>query len=195
MSCKVRHLPPAQVACSNRLQGKIDEGRQPPSRANRRGTMCKEGARTKGIWSNRALSGASECRPQCGSPRVRCPHRNSRRSMSTGFLIFSTSTRRSRNSSKAGGLTPSSCSGRPISPGLRRGEIARVPVPATPRRPCSLRLMHSVVVTTNAESAQLFDRELQGLGFQLKERPWHEPRSTLIEDLCPRTIGRERHGI
>jgi hypothetical protein len=41
-----------------------------------------------------------------------------------------------------------------------------------------------VVVTTNAESAQLFDRELQGLGFQLKERPWHEPRSALIEDLC-----------
>jgi Xaa-Pro dipeptidase len=40
-----------------------------------------------------------------------------------------------------------------------------------------------VVVTTNAESAQLFDRELQGLGFQLKERPWHEPRSALIEDL------------
>lgn len=33
-----------------------------------------------------------------------------------------------------------------------------------------------VVVTSNAESAQLFDRELQGLGFQLKERPWHEPR-------------------
>jgi hypothetical protein len=41
-----------------------------------------------------------------------------------------------------------------------------------------------VVVTTNSESAQLFDRELQGLGFQLKERPWHEPRSALIEDLC-----------
>src|SRR5580698_5237849 len=41
-----------------------------------------------------------------------------------------------------------------------------------------------VVVTTNAESAQLFDRELQGLGFQLKERPWHEPRTTLMDDLC-----------
>jgi len=41
-----------------------------------------------------------------------------------------------------------------------------------------------VVVTTNADSAQLFDRELQGLGFQLKERPWHEPRNTLIDDLC-----------
>ena len=47
-----------------------------------------------------------------------------------------------------------------------------------------------VVVTTNADSAQLFDRELQGLGFQLKERPWHEPRQTLIEDLCrARTMG------
>lgn len=41
-----------------------------------------------------------------------------------------------------------------------------------------------VVVTTNAESAQLFDRELQGLAFQLKERPWHEPRQALIDDLC-----------
>jgi Xaa-Pro dipeptidase len=41
-----------------------------------------------------------------------------------------------------------------------------------------------VVVTSNAESAQLFDRELQGLGFQLKERPWHEPRATLMDDLC-----------
>ncbi len=41
-----------------------------------------------------------------------------------------------------------------------------------------------VVVATNAESAQLFDKELQGLGFQLKERPWHEPRTALIEDLC-----------
>ena len=41
-----------------------------------------------------------------------------------------------------------------------------------------------VVVTTNADSAQLFDRELQGLGFQLKERPWHEPRQTLVDDIC-----------
>ena len=41
-----------------------------------------------------------------------------------------------------------------------------------------------VVVTTNAASAQIFDSELQGLGFQLKERPWHEPRGALIEDLC-----------
>jgi Xaa-Pro dipeptidase len=41
-----------------------------------------------------------------------------------------------------------------------------------------------VVVTTNADSAQLFDRELQGLGFLLKERPWHEPLKALVEDLC-----------
>src|ERR1700722_11792260 len=41
-----------------------------------------------------------------------------------------------------------------------------------------------VVVTSNAESAQLFDRELQGLGFQLKERPCREPRTTLMDDLC-----------
>jgi Xaa-Pro aminopeptidase len=41
-----------------------------------------------------------------------------------------------------------------------------------------------VVVTNNVDSAQLFDWELSGLGFQLKERPWHEPRQVLIDDLC-----------
>ncbi len=43
--------------------------------------------------------------------------------------------------------------------------------------------MRSVVVTTNAESAQFFDRELQGLGFQLKERPGTNRGALLIEDL------------
>ncbi|MBW3542927.1 MAG: M24 family metallopeptidase [Planctomycetes bacterium] len=41
-----------------------------------------------------------------------------------------------------------------------------------------------VVVTSNVDSGRLFDRELYGLGFQLKERPWQEPRRQLIEDLC-----------
>jgi Xaa-Pro aminopeptidase len=41
-----------------------------------------------------------------------------------------------------------------------------------------------VVVTANSNSAQLFERELLGLGFQLKERDWSEPRHALVEDLC-----------
>lgn len=41
-----------------------------------------------------------------------------------------------------------------------------------------------VLLTTNADSGQLFDRDLNGLGFQLKERPWHEPREILCQDLC-----------
>ena len=41
-----------------------------------------------------------------------------------------------------------------------------------------------VVLTSNVESAQLFEGTLAGLGFQLKERPWHEPHSVLVEDVC-----------
>lgn len=41
-----------------------------------------------------------------------------------------------------------------------------------------------VVVTCNVDSGQIFDREISGLGFQIKERPWHQPRNVLIEDLC-----------
>lgn len=41
-----------------------------------------------------------------------------------------------------------------------------------------------VIVCNNVDSGQMFDRELHGLGFQLKERPWHEPRHVLIGDLC-----------
>ena len=41
-----------------------------------------------------------------------------------------------------------------------------------------------VVLTTNADSARIFDHELPGLGFQVKERPWHEPRHLLTDDLC-----------
>ena len=41
-----------------------------------------------------------------------------------------------------------------------------------------------VVVTNSVDSGQLFDYELHGMGFQLKERPWEEPGRLLIEDLC-----------
>ena len=41
-----------------------------------------------------------------------------------------------------------------------------------------------VVLADNIESSQLFDRQLCGMGFQLKQRPWHEGRSGLLEDLC-----------
>jgi Xaa-Pro aminopeptidase len=41
-----------------------------------------------------------------------------------------------------------------------------------------------VVVTDSSNSARLFDRELPGLGFQLKERAWYEPRHLLVQDLC-----------
>ncbi|HEY2253339.1 MAG TPA: M24 family metallopeptidase, partial [Planctomycetaceae bacterium] len=36
----------------------------------------------------------------------------------------------------------------------------------------------------NVDSKQLFDRQLGGMGFQLKQRAWHEGRSSLLEDLC-----------
>ncbi|MBA3314607.1 MAG: M24 family metallopeptidase [Planctomycetota bacterium] len=41
-----------------------------------------------------------------------------------------------------------------------------------------------LLVTNNVESQYLFDRELPGLGFQLKERPWFEPHDQLANDLC-----------
>jgi hypothetical protein len=41
-----------------------------------------------------------------------------------------------------------------------------------------------LLVCSNVDSGQFFDHEVSGLGLQLKERPWHEPLSNLIEDLC-----------
>lgn len=41
-----------------------------------------------------------------------------------------------------------------------------------------------VLLTSNADSGELFDRELNGLGFQVKERPWYESRDVLCQDLC-----------
>ncbi|MGC1273457.1 MAG: M24 family metallopeptidase [Planctomycetaceae bacterium] len=40
-----------------------------------------------------------------------------------------------------------------------------------------------LLATNNVESQYLFDRELPGLGFQLKERPWFEPADQLAHDL------------
>ncbi|MBL8851423.1 MAG: hypothetical protein JNG89_17195 [Planctomycetaceae bacterium] len=41
-----------------------------------------------------------------------------------------------------------------------------------------------VALCNSVDSLQVFDHEISGLGFQLKERPWDEPRSVLIDDLC-----------
>jgi Xaa-Pro dipeptidase len=41
-----------------------------------------------------------------------------------------------------------------------------------------------VVLCGNADSGELFDRQLTGLGFLLKERPWHEGREQLVDDVC-----------
>src|SRR5438105_2722446 len=39
------------------------------------------------------------------------------------------------------------------------------------------------VLASNADSQRLFDEELDGLGFQLKEWPWHWGREQLLADL------------
>lgn len=41
-----------------------------------------------------------------------------------------------------------------------------------------------VVLTSNVDSTQFFEGTLTGLGFQLKERPWHEPPAVLVADVC-----------
>ncbi|HVJ86327.1 MAG TPA: M24 family metallopeptidase [Caulifigura sp.] len=41
-----------------------------------------------------------------------------------------------------------------------------------------------LVLCNSVDSLQLFDRELGGLGFQLKERPWSEDTQVLCQDLC-----------
>ncbi|MEM7812050.1 MAG: M24 family metallopeptidase [Planctomycetota bacterium] len=53
-----------------------------------------------------------------------------------------------------------------------------------------------VVATNNVDSQEVFDRQLHGLGFQLKERPWHEHRANLIGDLCRgRKVGSDTAGL
>jgi Xaa-Pro aminopeptidase len=40
------------------------------------------------------------------------------------------------------------------------------------------------VVAPNVDAQRLFDEELDGLGFQLKQWPWHGEREQLLADLC-----------
>ena len=40
------------------------------------------------------------------------------------------------------------------------------------------------LVAGNADSQRLFDEEIDGLGFQLKEWPWHWGRDRLVTELC-----------
>jgi Xaa-Pro aminopeptidase len=44
------------------------------------------------------------------------------------------------------------------------------------------------VIACNVDSQRLFDEEVDGLGFQLKEWPWHWSRGQLLADLC---VGRK----
>ena len=49
------------------------------------------------------------------------------------------------------------------------------------------------VICSNVDSQRLFDDEVDGLGFQLKEWPWHWDREQLIADLCQgRTVACDR---
>jgi Xaa-Pro aminopeptidase len=40
------------------------------------------------------------------------------------------------------------------------------------------------IISANVDSQRLFDEELDGLGFQLKEWPWYSGREQLLADLC-----------
>jgi Xaa-Pro dipeptidase len=40
------------------------------------------------------------------------------------------------------------------------------------------------IISANVDSQRLFDEELNGLGFQLKEWPWYAGREQLLGDLC-----------
>ena len=41
-----------------------------------------------------------------------------------------------------------------------------------------------VIACSNVDTAQFFESEVCNMGFQLKERPWTEPRSVMLSDLC-----------
>lgn len=50
-----------------------------------------------------------------------------------------------------------------------------------------------VVLCSNMDSAELFDCQLTGLGFQLKERPWTQPLTLLLDDILRgRNLGADR---
>jgi Xaa-Pro dipeptidase len=49
------------------------------------------------------------------------------------------------------------------------------------------------LISSNIDSQRLFDEEVDGLGFQLKEWPWHWRRDQLLADLCHnRTVASDR---
>lgn len=49
------------------------------------------------------------------------------------------------------------------------------------------------VLCSNADTQRLFDEELDGLGFQVKEWPWYRGRESLLADLCNgRTLACDR---
>lgn len=51
-----------------------------------------------------------------------------------------------------------------------------------------------VVLCNNVQSGEIFDKQLMGLGFLLKERPWTESREVLLNDVCRgRNIGCDTH--
>lgn len=52
-----------------------------------------------------------------------------------------------------------------------------------------------VVLTNNVDSVQMFEGTLAGFAFQLKERPWHESPTVLIEDLCRGRVVASDSGI
>lgn len=41
-----------------------------------------------------------------------------------------------------------------------------------------------LVACNNLDSSELFEKQIPGLGFLVKERPWHEGRDVLFTDLC-----------
>ncbi|MFO1045663.1 MAG: hypothetical protein U0941_28105 [Planctomycetaceae bacterium] len=41
-----------------------------------------------------------------------------------------------------------------------------------------------VIACSNVDTAQFFESEVCNMGFQLKERPWTEPRNVMLSDLC-----------
>jgi Xaa-Pro aminopeptidase len=43
---------------------------------------------------------------------------------------------------------------------------------------------HRWIIASNVDSQRLFDEEVDGLGFQLKEWPWHWGREQFLADLC-----------
>ncbi|MHB1422192.1 MAG: M24 family metallopeptidase [Gemmataceae bacterium] len=43
---------------------------------------------------------------------------------------------------------------------------------------------HRWIICSNVDSQRLFDEEVEGLGFQLKEWPWHWGRDQFLADLC-----------